>query len=102
MLQPSSISAHDSHQNGKNSPPREYLKVIPEGRIPLPTAGVDIQQELNRLEDIILSSMRIPLTGRTLVDEDTLLEQLDFIRLSLPTVFQEALDILAQKDEILL
>ncbi|MEY2915042.1 MAG: hypothetical protein RLZZ184_4351 [Cyanobacteriota bacterium] len=46
--------------------------------------------------------MRIPLTGRTLVDEDKLLEQLDFIRISLPAVFQEALDILAQKDEILL
>jgi hypothetical protein len=46
--------------------------------------------------------LRIPLTGRTLIDEDKLLEQLDFIRLSLPTVFQEALDILAQKNEILL
>lgn len=103
MLQPSSISAHESNQNGKNPTPREYVKVIPPDRNqPLPTAGVDIQQELNRLEDIILSSMRIPLTGRTLVDEDKLLEQLDFIRISLPAVFQEALDILAQKDEILL
>ncbi|QXE23562.1 hypothetical protein B6N60_02252 [Richelia sinica FACHB-800] len=64
--------------------------------------GVDLQQELNRLEDMILSSLRIPLTGRTLVEEDKLLEQLDFIRLSLPSVFQEAAEILAQKDEILL
>ena len=75
---------------------------IPSIGNPEPTAGVDIQQELNRLEDIVLSSLRIPLTGRTLIDEDKLLEQLDFIRLSLPTVFQEALDILAQKNEILL
>ena len=75
---------------------------IPSIGNPEPTAGVDIQQELNQLEEIVLSSLRIPLTGRTLIDEDKLLEQLDFIRLSLPTVFQEALDILAQKNEILL
>ena len=75
---------------------------IPSLGNPEPTSGVDIQQELNQLEEIVLSSLRIPLTGRTLVDEDKLLEQLDFVRLSLPTVFQEALDILAQKNEILL
>ncbi|AFZ26979.1 hypothetical protein Cylst_4927 [Cylindrospermum stagnale PCC 7417] len=66
------------------------------------TGGVDIQQELNRLEEIVLSSLRIPLTGRTLVDEEKLLEQLDFIRLSLPSVFQEAAVIVEQKEEILL
>ncbi|MTJ49279.1 DivIVA domain-containing protein [Dolichospermum sp. UHCC 0259] len=75
---------------------------IPSIGNPEPTAGVDIQHELNQLEEIVLSSLRIPLTGRTLVDEDKLLEQLDFVRLSLPTVFQEALNILAQKNEILL
>jgi cell division septum initiation protein DivIVA len=75
---------------------------IPPNGLPTPAGGVDIQQELNRLEEIVLSSLRIPLTGRTLIDEDKLLEQLDFIRLSLPSVFQEALDILEQKDEILL
>ena len=70
--------------------------------VPAAALEVDIQEELNRLEDIVLSSMRIPLTGRTLIDEDKLLEQLDFIRLSLPAVFQEAIIILAQKNEILL
>lgn len=75
---------------------------IPSIGNPAPTSGVDIQHELNQLEEIVLSSLRIPLTGRTLVDEDKLLEQLDFVRLSLPTVFQEALNILAQKHEILL
>ena len=67
-----------------------------------PTPGVDIQQELNHIEDLVLNSLRIPLTGRTLIDEDKLLEQLDFVRISLPIVFQEALEILAQKNEILL
>ena len=64
--------------------------------------GVDIQQELNRLEDMILSSPHIPLTRRTIVDEEQLLDQLDFIRLHLPTVLQEAQAIAAQKQMILL
>jgi DNA anti-recombination protein RmuC len=51
---------------------------------------------------MVLSSLRIPLTGRTLIDEEQLLDQLDFIRLSLPSVFQEAAAILEQKEEILL
>ena len=42
------------------------------------------------------------MTGRTLVDEEKLLEQLDFIRLSLPEAFQEAVLTIQQKEEILL
>ncbi len=65
------------------------------------TAGVDIQRELNRLEETILDSPRIPLTRRTLVDEEQLLEQLDVVRLNLPPAFEEAEAIVRQKDEIL-
>ncbi len=101
MLQPK-ISNLESNHNGSNPTPREYVNGIPHIGNPAPTPGVDIQEELNQLEEIVLSSLRIPLTGRTLIDEDKLLEQLDFVRLSLPAVFQEALDILAQKHEILL
>jgi hypothetical protein len=54
------------------------------------------------LEEIILASFRIPLTGRTLVDEEKLLDQLDYIRLALPSSFSESAAILQQKDEILL
>ncbi len=54
------------------------------------------------MEEIILSSLRIPLTGRTLVDEEKLLEHLDFIRLSLPSLLQDASLLLAHKEEILL
>jgi cell division septum initiation protein DivIVA len=71
------------------------------GEIP-PAGSLDIQEELNRLEEIMLTSFRIPLTGRTLVDEEKLLEQLDYIRVSLPSVFQQAAASLEQKDEILL
>ncbi len=51
---------------------------------------------------MVLSSLRIPLTGRTLIDEEKLLDQLDYIRLALPALFQEAAAILEQKEEILL
>jgi len=64
--------------------------------------GVDIQRELNKLEEIILDSPRIPLSRRTLVDEEQLLDQLDLVRLSLPGAFQEATELLLHKEEVLL
>lgn len=64
--------------------------------------AVDIQQELNRLEDMVLSSPHIPLTRRTIVDEEQLLDQLDFIRLHLPIVLEQARAIVEQKQAILL
>jgi cell division septum initiation protein DivIVA len=51
---------------------------------------------------MILSSFRVPLTGKTLVDEEKLLEQLDLIRLSLPDAFNQAIAIIEQKQEIFL
>ncbi|MEA5502129.1 DivIVA domain-containing protein [Halotia wernerae UHCC 0503] len=92
MLQPQLSNGEPNH-NGIYLPPQEY----PNG-----SGSVDIQQELNRLEELILYGLRIPLTGRTLIDEERLLEQLDFIRLSLPSVFQEAAVVLEQKQEVLL
>lgn len=65
------------------------------------TAGVDIQRELNRLEEIVLDSPRIPMTRRTLVDEEQLLDQLDLVRMNLPIAFQEAETIIRHKDELL-
>ncbi|MGP1386992.1 MAG: hypothetical protein ACTS2F_25770 [Thainema sp.] len=63
--------------------------------------GIDIQQELNRLEEMLLDSPRLPFSRRTLVDEEQILDQLDLIRLNLPTAFQEATQIVRQKQEIL-
>lgn len=62
---------------------------------------LDIQQSLNVLEELILGSPRVPFSRRTLVDEDQLLEQLDRIRLNLPSVFQEAVQIVQQRERIL-
>lgn len=69
---------------------------------PSGSGGIDIQRELNRLEEIVLASPHIPLTRRTLVDEEQLLDQLDLVRVHLPTVFQEAQAIVQQKQEIIL
>jgi hypothetical protein len=62
---------------------------------------LDIQQSLNVLEELILGSPRVPFSRRTLVDEDQLLEQLDRIRLNLPSAFQEAVEIVHQRNAIL-
>ncbi len=65
------------------------------------TGPVDIQREINKMEEMILDSPRIPLSHRTLVNEDQLLYQLDLVRLAMPTAFQEALEIIRHKDELL-
>lgn len=101
MLQPQ-ISNLESNHNGHHLHPLDNVNGhFPQENPPF-KPEVDIQQELNNLEEMVLSSLHIPLTGRTLVDEDKLLEQLDFIRLSLPLVFQQAQEILEQRSEILL
>jgi F0F1-type ATP synthase membrane subunit b/b' len=64
--------------------------------------GVDIQRELNRLEEIILDSPRVPLSRRTLIDEEQLLEQLDLVRLNLPAAFQEATEVILHKEDVLM
>jgi cell division septum initiation protein DivIVA len=84
----------ESDQNNQNPPPVEP-----------PASGnqsVDIQQELNRVEEMVLASPTIPLTRRTLVDEERLLDQLDVVRVNLPIVFKEAEAIVKQKKEIIL
>jgi cell division septum initiation protein DivIVA len=51
---------------------------------------------------MILDSPRIPLSRRTLVDEEQLLEQLDLVRLSLPEAFHQAEEIIHHKEDMLL
>lgn len=72
------------------------------GETTRPSGGLDIQQELNKLEEIVLDSPRIPLSRRTLIDEEHLLDQLDLVRLNLPPAFQEATEVILHKEEVLL
>ncbi|NER52254.1 MAG: ATP synthase F0 subunit B [Symploca sp. SIO1A3] len=71
---------------------------------PPPTAerGIDIQQELNRLEDILFDSPHIPLTKRTLVDEEVFLAQLDLVRENLPRAFKAAEELVQERETILM
>ncbi|HCF30100.1 MAG TPA: hypothetical protein DEV81_23520 [Cyanobacteria bacterium UBA11049] len=91
-----------SSQNSSNLEPNNKVSSTSLAATPRQLGGVDIEQELNRLEEMVLSSPHIPLTRRTIVDEEQLLDQLDLIRLHLPTVLQEAQAIAAQKQMILL
>lgn len=68
---------------------------------PSGSGNVDIQQELNVLEEMVLDSTQIPFIGKTLVDEEQLLDQLDLVRLNLPTAFQKAQEIIREKQEII-
>jgi len=63
---------------------------------------IDIQQELNKLEEMILDSPCIPLSRRAVVDEEQLLDQLDLIRLNLPPAFQKAVEIVQHQESLLL
>lgn len=89
-------------QDSSNINPDKNEHSTPVEAFPGGSGSVDIQRELNRLEEMILASPHIPLTRRTLVDEEKLLDQLDLVRLNLPTAFQEAQAIVHQKKEILL
>jgi hypothetical protein len=62
---------------------------------------LDIEEELNRLEDIIAESPRLPILGHLLVDEEQLLKQLDLIRANLPDVFRHAIEVMKRKREII-
>ena len=61
----------------------------------------NLQREFNRVEEMILDSPRIPFTRRTLVDEDKLLNQLDFVRMNLPDAFEKAVEVVEQRQQIL-
>ncbi|MEB3290999.1 MAG: hypothetical protein VKI82_13865 [Leptolyngbya sp.] len=96
MLRPDP-TASNSNQNGSATD----AKANGSAAHLLPQVGdVDIQQELNKLEELILESPRVPFSGRTLVDEDQLLDQLDAVRLNLPPTFRQAVQVLQQRDAI--
>jgi F0F1-type ATP synthase membrane subunit b/b' len=61
---------------------------------------MNVQAALDQLEETIFDSPRL-LWFRTLVNEEILYEQLDQIRLNLPTAFQEAEELLRQREDIL-
>ena len=87
-----------SNANGGNDRRNGYGEARGETRL----GGVDIQRELNKLEEMILDSIRVPLSRLTLVDEEQLLDQLDLVRLNLPAAFQEAIEITTHREDVLM
>ncbi len=68
--------------------------------VPEPGAG-DFLYLLDRLEEALVTGSRVPLTARTLVDEQECLDIIDQLRVSLPRELKEARRILEERDHIL-
>lgn len=96
------LSSIQTEVNGINPAQSNFTQQLSSDEAATQLGGGNIQAELNRLEEMVLSSFRIPLTRRTVVDEEKLLDLLDYIRLALPDAFNEAVAIIQQKQEILL
>jgi hypothetical protein len=58
--------------------------------------------ELDRLEELLLKSPRVPLTGKAMVAEDDIIEHLDVIRARVPATIDAAQSIVNQQDLILI
>jgi cell division septum initiation protein DivIVA len=63
--------------------------------------STNIATALDRIEETILHSHRLPLTGKTMVNEEELLERLDTIRLNIPEALKAAQEILQYKHQII-
>ncbi len=62
---------------------------------------VKFLMELDRLEELLLKSPRVPLTGKAMVAEDDVIECLDVIRARMPATIDAAQSIINQQDLIL-
>ncbi|MEM9137505.1 MAG: ATP synthase F0 subunit B [Cyanobacteria bacterium P01_F01_bin.42] len=64
--------------------------------------GLELQQQLQRLEEmIVMEGMKLPMTNRTVFNDEQLLSQLLTIEKSIPVSITEAEQILEDRDEIL-
>ncbi len=62
---------------------------------------MELFNALNELEEIIESSIKVPMTRRVLVDEDRLLDMLDRIRTTLPEEIRQAKWIIQEREKVL-
>ena len=67
-----------------------------------PQKGLDLQQQLQRLEEmIVMEGMKLPMTNRTIFNDEQLLSQLLIIEKSIPSSITEAEKILDDRDDII-
>lgn len=62
---------------------------------------MDIQHLIDRLEQVLAESRRIPLSANLIVDEDRLFNIIDQMRVSIPEEVKRSNRIEAEKDRIL-
>jgi vacuolar-type H+-ATPase subunit H len=65
------------------------------------SGAVDFMYLLDRLEEALATGSRVPLTARTLVDEQECLDILDQMRVAMPSEIKEARRVLAERDNVL-
>lgn len=63
--------------------------------------SVDILYLLDQLEEVLGAGSRVPLTSRTLVDEQEILDILDQIRVSVPEELKVARRITDERDQVI-
>jgi cell division septum initiation protein DivIVA len=76
------------------------LRTDPE-RSPCYRDSVDILYLLDQLEEVLGGGSRLPLTSRTLVDEQEVLDILDQIRVSIPEELKAAKRLTQDRDQVL-
>lgn len=62
---------------------------------------MEIFNVLNELEELVESSIKVPLTKRVMVDEDRLLDYLDRIRTSLPEEIRQAKWVIQEREKVI-
>lgn len=96
MLHQDSFSIESPNgMNGSSGPVHHHA-------LQQPTQILELQEQLQRLEEIIvLDGLKLPLTNRTVVDEEQLLSQLLAVERSIPDTMRAAEEILKKKEEII-
>jgi cell division septum initiation protein DivIVA len=63
---------------------------------------MDLLYLIDRLEELAGEGMKLPIGGRIALDRKRLLDLIDQMRVAVPAELQEAQEVLAQKDDLLL
>jgi vacuolar-type H+-ATPase subunit H len=76
--------------------------VVSDGRAVAQTAHVaDIMQLVDRMEELITSGMRVPLSNRIMVEEEEFLSIIDQLRLSVPQEIKQARRVVQERQQII-
>ena len=63
--------------------------------------AADIMQLVDRMEDLITSGMRVPLSNRIMIEEEEFLSIIDQLRLSVPQEIKQARRVVQESQQII-